>query len=170
MITVLDTGRPCQFTFDSILQFHGPAAPGGVAHAVKLMELVFPRLSPLAPLERRELEIRTSFGGPGFRDAIEMVTRAVSDRRFTLDETAADGLAVEGYRRKYVYRLNYRDAALVAVIREDIVRDEFLELAAKGAHARSKDEDMQLAWLKEEMAARVMKLHASAVFDIVEGS
>ncbi len=167
-ITVLDAGRPCHFTFDDILNYHGPSAPGGVAHAVKLMGLAFPRLSPDAPPERREISVRTSFRGPGVRDAFEMVTRSLTEGRYEVDDSHGDAFDALGHRRRYVFHLSYRDAALTAVIRDGIVRDEFLALAGKGAD-RSRDENIHLAWLKDEMAARVMKLHPTAVFEIVSG-
>lgn len=169
MITVLDQGRPCHFDFDSVMQYHGPAAPGGVAHAVKLMQLAFPRLSPQAPLERREVEIKTSFGGLGVRDAFEIVTRSLTEGRYTVDPVHGEGFEDLGYRKGLVFHISYRGKTVTLVIREGIVRDEFLALAGKGVDGRSKDEEMHFAWLKEEMAARVMKLHASAVYDVVGG-
>ncbi|MEM6825504.1 MAG: hypothetical protein AAF566_10360 [Pseudomonadota bacterium] len=168
MITVLDRGYPRSFTFDDMLAYHGPDAPGGVAHAVKVMERTFPPLSPEAPLERRELAVRASFGGRGLRDAFELVTRAVTENRYSAD--AAHGTAFEdlGHRRGYVFRLGYRDRSVICVLRDGIVREEFLTLARKEAGARTRDEQIHLNWLKEEMASRIMKLHATAVYDVVD--
>ena len=75
-ITVLDDGEPLGFSFDDMLRYSGPRSPGGVAHAFKVMEAGFPRLDPSGPIERRELVVATAFGGPGARDAFELVTRA----------------------------------------------------------------------------------------------
>lgn len=169
MITVLDQGYPRSFDFDSIVAYHGPAAPGGVAHAVKLMELAFARLSPEAPLERREVSVKTSFGGLGVRDAFEMVTRSLTEGRYEVDPAHGTGFEDLGYRKGFVFHITYRGRTVTLVIREGIVRDEFLVLAGKGADGRTKDEEMHFAWLREEMAARVMKLHASAVYELVDG-
>ncbi len=169
MITVLDNGTPCRFDQDSMMQYHGPSAPAGVAHAIKLMELAFPRLSPEAPVERREVEIQTSFGGAGVRDAFELVCHAVTEGRYHVDAKHREGFEDLGYRAGFVFHISYRGKTVTLVLREGIVRDEFLALATKGAEARSKDEEMHFAWLKREMSDRVMALHASAVYDVVSG-
>ncbi len=169
MITVLDEGRPCSFDFDAIMAYHGPSAPGGVAHAVKLMQLAFARLSPDAPPERREVSIRTSFAGLGVRDAFEMVTRSLTEGRYEVDPKHGADFEDLGYRARFVFHISYRGQTVTLVIREGIVRDEFLALAGKGVDGRSKDEEMHFAWLKREMAERVMTLHPSAVYDVVRG-
>src|SRR5215207_854272 len=77
-IEVADRGERLTFTFADLMRYHGPASPGGVAIAFKLLELVLPLLDPDGPCERREIAIATAFGGPGARDGFELVTRAVS--------------------------------------------------------------------------------------------
>src|SRR5215203_2368353 len=70
-IDVLDRGRLLAFSFDDMLKYHGPGSPGGVAQAFKLLERGMALLGgPERPPERREIHIRTAFGGPGARDAI----------------------------------------------------------------------------------------------------
>lgn len=168
MITVLDTGMSCTFTFETMMAYHGPAAPGGVAHAIKLMQQGFALLSPTAPIDRHSIEITTSFKGTGVRDSFELVTRAITSGRFHVTDDARAGFEHLGYRAGFVYHFDYHGKRVTQVIREGIVRDEFLALAGKGINGRSKDEEMHFAWLKEEMADRVMRLHPSAVFDIIE--
>lgn len=165
MITVIDRGRPHGFTFDDILKYHGPLAPGGVAHAYKVMERAFPALNSGMPLERRDIRIETSFAGPGARDAFEMVTRAVTGERYRVDPDVGTAFASEGYRQRYVFRLSYGDRVATAILRSGHVRDEFLALGAK--KDRSKDEEIHLAWLKEEMTERLMKLDSIAVYDLI---
>lgn len=166
MLTVIDGGRPHGFTFDEMLKYHGPLAPGGVAHAYKVMERAFAVLCPLIPPTRRNIRIETSFGGPGARDAIEMVTRAVTGERYTVDSDFGLPFAEAGYRSRYVFRVFHGSEKVTLLLRPGLVREEFLELAAK--KDRSSDENIHLAWLKDEMAGRLMELHASAVYDIVE--
>ncbi|MFV0244418.1 MAG: hypothetical protein ACK5IB_05285 [Qingshengfaniella sp.] len=166
MIAVLDSGRFCTFFHEALTAYHGPEAPGGVAHAVKIMERAFPILSPDAPPERREITIRTAFRGAGVRDAFELVTRAVTGGRYDVAPAHA-GPADLGDRAGYVFHLGYRDRAVSLVVRDGIVRQEFLTLAAKPD--RSADEEIHLAWLKQEMADRIMALHASAVYGVMDG-
>lgn len=80
-IQVVDRGRPIGFSFDDMLRYHGGGSPGGVAHAFKVLERALPLLSPDGLSERREIVVETAFGGPGARDAFELVTRAVTGDR-----------------------------------------------------------------------------------------
>ena len=69
-IEVVDRGRLVAFSVDDVMRYHGPGSPGGVAHAVKVLELALPLLDPDGPCERREIVVETAFGGPGARDAL----------------------------------------------------------------------------------------------------
>ena len=84
-IEVVDRGRLCSFSFEDVLDYHGPGSPGGAALAFKVLERALPLLDPDGPCERREIVVETAFGGPGARDAFELVTRAVSGDRFRVD-------------------------------------------------------------------------------------
>lgn len=84
-IEVVESGTSLRFSYDDLIRYHGPGNPGGVAHGCKVLERALPILSPADPAERREVDIATAFGGPGARDAFELVTRAVTDDRYTVD-------------------------------------------------------------------------------------
>ena len=107
-IEVVDRGRLIAFSFDDLMRYHGPSSPGGVAHAFKVLERALPLLDPGGPCERREIVVETAFGGPGARDAFEMVTRAVTGDRYRVDPALARperGRTLE----RFVFRLGYRD-------------------------------------------------------------
>ena len=88
-IVVQERGRTIAYSFDDMLKYHGPGSPGGVANAFKVLQRALPQLSPGEPPQRREIFVRTSFGGPGARDGFEAVTRAVSGERFAVDPALA---------------------------------------------------------------------------------
>ena len=88
-IEVSDRGQLLVFSFDDLLRYHGGGSPGGVAHAFKVLERSLPLLDPDGHCERREIVVETAFGGPGARDGIEMVTRAVTEDRFRVDASLA---------------------------------------------------------------------------------
>ena len=160
-IEVLDRGRPIAFTFEAIMDYHGGGSPGGVAHAFKVMERAWPVLDPQAPPERREIHVETAFGGPGARDAFEMVTRAVTEDRYVLEPELARperGRALE----RFVFRLRYRDRTATLAVRDGYVTDEFIDLARK--EGRTTDEELHLDVLKREMAEKVMGSPAEAVY------
>ena len=160
-IEVTDRGRLLAFSFEDILRYHGGGSPGGVALAFKLLERALPLLDPDAPCERREVIVETAFGGPGARDAFEMVTRAVSEDRFRIDASLARperGRALE----RFVFRLTYRGRNVTLELQAGFVSDEFIELARTGN--RTPEQEQRLDVLKQRMADHVMAHPADEVY------
>lgn len=159
---MLDAGRRLRFSFDDLLRYHGGGSPGGVAHAFKVLERALPLLDPKSPCQRRELEVRTAFGGPGARDGFELVTRAVTGGRYRVDPALARperGLALE----RFVFVLAHRSRRATLTLRAGFVSDEFITLAR--TEPRSAEEERRLDVLKTEMAEGVMARPAAEVYD-----
>src|SRR4051794_37537101 len=126
MLAVLDRDVTLEFGFEDVMRYHGPHSPGGVAHAFKVMERAFPELGE--PVHRREVHVRTAFGGPGARDAFEMVLRAVTGERYVVDLTLGrPSLGPE--RERFVFELSQRGATVLLGLREGFVTAEFIDLA-----------------------------------------
>ena len=162
VVEVVDGGRRLAFTFEDILDYHGPGSPGGAAHAFKVLERALPLLGPDGPCERREIIVETAFGGPGARDAFELVTRAVTGDRFRVDPALAvpeRGRALE----RFVFRLSYRERDVTLLLRPGFVTDEFIDLAR--VERRSAEQERELDALKLAMAARVLARPAAEVYD-----
>lgn len=164
-IDVLDAGRLIAFSFDDMLKYHGPGSPGGVAQAFKILQRGLPLLEPDGgPPQRREIKVRTAFGGPGARDAFELVTRAVTSDRYVVDGALARpdrGRAME----RFVFELSYRERRATLIVREGIVPDEFIELAR--TDPRSDEQEARFAALKLDMVQRLLALPADEVYDVV---
>jgi hypothetical protein len=162
-IEVVDRGQLIAFSFEDIMRYHGPGSPGGVAHALKVLELALPLLDPDGPCERREIVVETAFGGPGARDAFEFVTRAVTGERYRVDATLARperGRTLE----RFVFRLSYRERSVTLVLREGFVTEEFIDLAR--LDDRTDSQERRLDVLKLEMAERVLARPAGEVYEI----
>jgi hypothetical protein len=161
-LSLADAGVPASFTFEDMLRYHGPGSPGGVAHAFKVLERALPLLAPDGPPERREIVVRTAFGGPGARDGFELVTRAVTEGRYTVDPALARperGRTLE----RFVFRLAYRDRAVTLIARAGSVPDELIELVRNGD--RTAEQDRRLGAVKLEMAEHVMASVATDLYD-----
>ena len=161
-IELVDRGRRIAFSFEDVLDYHGPGSPGGAALAFKVLERALPLLEPDGLCERREILIETAFGGPGARDAFELVTRAVSDDRYRVDPSLARperGRALE----RFVFRLGVRERRMTLVLRPGFVTDEFIDLAR--SERRSVAQERRLDALKLALAARVLAQPAAAVYD-----
>jgi len=162
-VVVLERGRAIAFSFDDMLRYHGGGSPGGVAHAFKVLELALPLLEPEGEPERREIAIRTAFGGPGACDTFELVTRAVTDDRYVIDPGLARpelGRASE----RFVFRLSYRSRVVTLAVREGFVTEEFIDLARKDP--RTADDEEHLDALKQAMADLVMSSTAGEVYEV----
>jgi len=163
-LEVIENGTVIDFTVADIMKYHGPGFPGGVAHAVKVLERALPVLSPDGPAERREIVVATAHRGPGVRDTFEAVTRAVTEGHFTVDaklERTDRGATLE----RYVFELSYRGTVVRLEIREGFVVDEFIALARRTD--RTSEEEQRLTVLKQEMADRLLAAPADEVYDIV---
>jgi hypothetical protein len=165
MLVLAERGERLELTFDDLLRYHGPGSPGGVAHAYKVLARALPLLGPGGPCERRELTVRTAFGGPGARDAIEMATRAVTDGRFEVT-SALERPDLGRLRERFVFRIGYRDGSVTLVLRDGFVTDEFLDLAR--AEGRNAEQEGRLDVLKREMAERVLAQPPERVYDVTD--
>lgn len=161
-LDVLDQGQLLRFGVADLMRYHGPLAPGGVAHGYTAMARAFPLLSPDRPPERREIRLRTAFPGPGARDAFELVTRAVTEGRYAVDpalERADRGRTLA----RYVFRFDYRDRTVTLVLRDGgYVTDEFIALSR--TDPRSEEQERHLTVLKHEMAGRLLGAPVDQVY------
>ncbi|MCC9204979.1 hypothetical protein [Arthrobacter sp. zg-Y769] len=166
-LTVWEDRVQLDFTFADCMKYHGPGFPGGVAHAFAALGRALPELAARTPggrVERREIRIRTPFGGPGARDAFELVTRAVTgDRYAVLPELARPERG--NTLARYVFEISAGDATVTCVIRNDgIVADEFIELTAKPDKTAA--ELAHLEVLKREMRDRILERDPAQVYDL----
>jgi hypothetical protein len=162
-LDVADGGAVLSFTFGDLRRYHGPGSPAGVAIAFKVLELGLPLLAAGAPPARREIAIRTAFGGPGARDAFELVTRAVSEGRYVVDP----GLARPARGRlleRFVFTLAHRERTATLLLRDGFVVDEFIDLAR--TDPRTAQQEARLDVLKRELAERVMATPAAEVLEL----
>ncbi len=164
-LQLIDQGELLTYRFEDLMRYHGPLFPGGVAHAFKVLERALPLLGPDGPPERRAIRVVTAFRGPGARDAFELVTRAVTEDRYVVDaalERPDRGRALE----RYVFELAHRERTVTLLLRDGIVRDEFIELSR--APERTAEQDRRLNVLKQEMAERLLSRPATEVYDVAE--
>ena len=163
-LSVREDDQDLAYSFDDLMRYHGFGYPGGVAHAFKVLQRALPLLAGGAPPERREIVVRTAFRGPGARDGFELVTRGLTDGRYTVDAALERPERGETLAR-YVFHLSYRGTTLRLWIREGLVRDAFIALGRQ--ENRTADEEQQLMQMKQEMTARLLAVPAVRVYDVV---
>jgi hypothetical protein len=130
------------------------------------MDSALGRLGAGDPCDRRAIVVATAFGGPGARDAVELVTRAVTGERFALDPALARperGRLLE----RFVFRVAAGGPPVTVLLRDGFVTEEFLDLAR--AATRDTGQDRRLTALKQQLADRVMAAPADALFELEDG-
>jgi hypothetical protein len=166
-LLVLDGARRCAFGFDAMLDYHGGGSPAGVAHAFKVMERALPLLCEDGPPQRRAVSVRTAFGGPGARDAFELVLRAVTGDRFRVDSSLGRperGITLE----RFVFVLSCDDRAATLVVRDGFVPDELIALSR--LPERDAEQEERFVEVKRAAAELVMSAAAADVYDATVGT
>jgi hypothetical protein len=92
------------------------------------------------------------------------VTRVLTDGRYRVDPALVRPEHAGTPRARYWFGLSCHDRSVAVQIRPDMVRQEYLDLAARGP--ATPGEEARLEWLKQEMADRLMVLPADAVYDL----
>ncbi len=160
-LVVADGSELATFGFEDLIRYHGRASIGGLAIGYKALERGLPLLESGRPPPRRLIGIDVAFDGPGSRDAFEMVTRAVTEDRYSV----VDGLgpeAPEAPQGRFAFRLTGPYESVVLVLCPGIVGDDFVDLVRRTD--RSEAEEALLVDMKEELAARIMAKPPDQVF------
>lgn len=163
VVLVRELGQTLEFAFEDALRYAGPHSPAGVAVGFKALQRAFDLLSPAAAPERRAVTIRTPFRGPGARDCFELVTRAVTDGRYTVDRTLLRpdrGRLLEDF----VFELSLDGATVTLLLRDGFVTDEFIDLAR--TDHRTAAQELRLDALKAHLAQRVLAAHPDELFEL----
>lgn len=161
-ISFLENNQAFTVTFDELLKYHGQGSPGGLAHGLKAMQRAWPLLDDGRLPERREVHCFTAFSGKGGRDAIEFVTRGLTDGRFVLDKELGPGTE-ESSRGRYYFRFEYRGKVVEVTARPGHVRQEYIQLAR--TENRTPEDNAALAELRLEMSERLIVQPAEEIYD-----
>ena len=164
-LLVQERGQLLEFSYTDMLCYAGPYSPAGVANAFKVMQRAFAALSPNQPPQRRSVVIRTPFQGPGARDGFEVVTRAVTDGRYTVDLALARpdrGRLLQSF----VFQIKIAGRVATLLLRKGCVTAEFIDLAGKSD--RTQAEEAHLDQLKADLAQRVLAAPAEDVYDVAD--
>ena len=161
-IRVEERGRILEFSFDDMMRYHGGGSPGGVANAFKVLQRAFAVLSPDEPPPRRSIVVRTAFRGPGARDGVEVVTRAVTDGRYTVDP-ALSRPDLGRLRESFVFDVGIGEKSVTLLLRDGFVTEEFIDIAQRDG--RTEEEESRLDELKAELAQRIMAADADDVYE-----
>lgn len=163
-VTVVDAGTPLTIGYEDCVRYHGRTSIGGVALGLRLIQRAVADLSPGGHPDRAAIAVRTAFPGDGVRDAVEMITRAVSRGAYVVDCDAGPATAPEAARGRLWFEVEIDGRRRAYVVRDGAMSAEFIGLARKShAEGLSAAEKARWAVLKEDLAATIMGLRPDEV-------
>ena len=112
-LEVDDAGARLAFHIQDVFNYHGYDAAGGVVLGFRLLQKAIACLSSERPLQRRALHVFTAFPGLGFRDCVELITRAVTENRFTVDTQFTQTQAQEGVQGRLHFAFSHLGKTVV---------------------------------------------------------
>ena len=163
-IAVVDHGTVLTIPFEACVAYHGYTSIGGVALGFRLMQYAVERLSPDSPPDREAIRVFTTFPGPGLRDAVELITRAVTRKAYTADATVAVA-APEGVTGRMYFEVTIGDQTLYLALIEGGISPEFIALGRRHKTGEATAED-RARWtvLKEKLATDILAARPADLF------
>lgn len=156
-IFVYDTGTLLKIGFEDCIKYHGRSSIGGLALGFRLLQLAFADLAVGEHPDRKEISVSTSFGGPGFRDAIEMVTRALTRGVYIVDSALATATAPESPAGPLWFKVGVGEREACYEVVAGAVGEEFVRLGKKSrAGTLTKEEAPLWTERKEKLAEALM--------------
>lgn len=137
LLLVRDWKDVLPLSYEHLSKYHGSEYPGGVGLAWQALRFALTALGDGGVVRREELLLKTPFHGLGFRDAVEMTTRASSRKNFfLLEDMPMLGNPPASPNRGYFYfELHAAEGVIIFSLKHGLVPREFYALSE--ANARS---------------------------------
>ncbi len=149
--------------FEACRLYHGEDSIGGLALGFRLLVWAAQRLSPDRVPERSEIRFRTAFPGPGVRDAVEMLTRAVSRGDWEVLGSAPPD-APEGVYGHLYFEIGIGERSLGVSVAPGVMSGDFIR-TGRAVKAGGAAPELLRHWaeVKRGLAAAVMAADMDAV-------
>jgi len=156
IIRIMDCGQVIEIRYENCIQYAGRDSIGGVALGFRLMQRAIRDLSPGIIPERKSFKIRTCFPGPGTKDAVEFITRAVTRGEYLVDQAFLHQ-APEAVIGRLGFEVTIGDATARYVTMDGAMSEEFIRIGRLNKTDRITFEE-KLRWtqLKESLARTLM--------------
>ena len=164
-----DVDGPIEISFDDVKKYHGTRSLCGLTVGYTVLGAAWASLSDGEPLDRNDITVETAFGGPGARDAVEMVTRAVSREAFALvNDKQPDENIAEAAKGAYWYRITANGRAVELGLKQDILPKDFIRLRRKSLAGEASAEEMKtFRSLQIELSNRLLSMDPLSAFNVL---
>lgn len=174
-IIIKDRQDTIEISFEDIEKYHGQGFIAMAAVTFKAMQAAFAELFPDVPPQREEISVHTGHPGQGVRDAFEMVTRAVTRGKYTIDTKRTQARLNPNADMSYSFDIIAIDGRRAEVLlKEGILPNRFFELFKTVRRVPISNKDQQeldglkqeFDKLKREIAAQILVRPTSELFTV----
>jgi len=165
-IKVKDDCGEFDLYYDEMKKYHGNDFVGGIAMAYKIVETTLDLTTHDKTLNRQDFFFTTAIEGPGIIDGIEYLTRAITQKRYTVqkDLNIKAPKAPDGY---FTFKITHNKKTIYLTLKDWVFSDQFSLVATKCLNGTAtKDEFTQWTDWKEGLELILTSSDYHKVFDI----
>ncbi len=167
-IAIRDGEDLIELTFADVEKYHGQHSIGGAALGFQVLRAGLDALFPDTSPRRDALSIVTGHPGAGFRDAFELVTRAVSRNAYRVDTSRPEGRYNPFDAHAYSWSIASGDGRTAElVLREGLIPLRFFELwdlVSRGVATPADRQELNV--VKRRVADDVLALPLDTLFTV----
>mgnify|MGYP001338072509 CR=1 FL=1 len=151
---------------DDLIRYAGAEQIVASALCLRLFALAFADLSPAAPPRRDGIQVLVGFPGDGILDCVEMITRARTKGRLTIDTDAGPPHVPPALVGRFYWEIRIGDRACGYSLREGYFTPEFTEQVRR--HQSGEGAPEELARYQQAKHALIGRLLGAAPDDLFE--
>ncbi len=165
VIKVKNGDDTVSINYDCLRQYHQDTNYAMLAITFKGLQgamKIFPKGIP----KRKKIKILSAHPGTGVRDALEFITRAVTNNQFTLDCTLPYANYNPHKQMGYYFEISDGNNSVKLTLKEGILMPEFFEFFAKlQNNTATKKEISKFTDLKQSIEKKVLKKSPDKIFE-----
>lgn len=167
-IKVYDHGYLVEVEFEDIRKLHGIRAYMAIGVGYRIVQAAMRELGGDSIVSREDIQVISGHGGPGFRDAIEFVTRAKTRGEYTVDPTYPEAQYDPHRPTGYVYIFtNKHEETVQVTLNEDFLPPIFYDYLLKGRDESFTPEEYDHnEELKKELCFKALEMEEADLITI----
>jgi hypothetical protein len=157
-----------EISFQDVEKYHCGLALMAIAVGFRFLQAGLQELFANNPPERKEISVLSGHGGPGFRDAIEYVTRAVTRGTYKVDTEYPKAQYDPHRAQSYTYVISSTNGSAVEVsLKEGFLPLKFYDYLAMGrAGTMTEQDEVELDKLKKVLCDRALELSQDELLSV----
>jgi formylmethanofuran dehydrogenase subunit E len=167
IITIVDQENLFNIHFDDIKKYHGLANIAGAAIGFKAMQAAATELAIDGALPRENLLIETGHPGSGVKDAIEFITRSVTEKNYEVNRSLPKARWNPYGNLSFSFYVSLNEKKVEILLKPKQLPSLFFDLMKQVAEHDRPEDHQALAALKIGLASQLIKKDCRSLFDIL---